>query len=79
MRDHVVGAGHSQPGGGMCGADAAPGHLRYSRQDLLQRHCPGDRPHRSAEGLVRRGPASVDGPVAQPLNPTPQRLERQRH
>ena len=76
VRDQVVGAGHSQPDGGMCGADAAPGYLRYPRQDLLQRDRPGEAAAQVSQGLVRRGPASVDGPVAQPLHPTPQRLER---
>ena len=79
MCDDVVAAGHGQPNGGLRSTDAAPGYLRDPRQNLLQRDRLGQAAAQVRQGLVRGGSASVDDPITQPLHPTPQRLERQRH
>ena len=79
MCDDVVAAGHSQPDGGLLSADAAPGHLSDARQNLFQRDRLGQAAAQVSQGLVRRGSASVDHPVTQPLHTTPKRLECQRH
>ena len=56
-----------------------PGYLATPGRDSAPASGPGRDGGAVSQGLYGDGPASADGPVAQPLNPTPQRLERERH